>query len=66
MSQLRDDLRRTTEQYREMNQALAQQQQQMTSLQVRLTYRTEIAKIQWIILLSKDVFPSVLVYYEKV
>lgn len=34
MSQLRDDLRRTTEQYREMNQALAQQQQQMTSLQV--------------------------------
>jgi len=46
MSQLRDDLRRTTEQYREMNQALAQQQQQMTSLQVRLTYRTEIAKIQ--------------------
>lgn len=39
MSQLRDDLRRTTEQYREMNQALAQQQQQMTSLQVSLTYK---------------------------
>ena len=34
MGQLRDDLRRTTEQYRELNQALAQQQQQMTSLQV--------------------------------
>lgn len=34
MGQLRDDLRRTTEQYRELNQALAQQQQQITSLQV--------------------------------
>ena len=34
MGQLRDDLRRTTEQYRELNQALAQQQEQMTSLQV--------------------------------
>lgn len=66
MSQLRDDLRRTTEQYREMNQALAQQQQQMTSLQVRLTYRTEIAKIQWIILLCKDFLPIELVYNEKV
>lgn len=33
MGQLRDDLRRTTEQYRELNQALAQQQQQITSLQ---------------------------------
>lgn len=33
MSQLRDDLRRTTEQYRELNQALAQQQQQITCLQ---------------------------------
>lgn len=33
MGQLRDDLRRTTEQYRELNVALAQQQQQMTSLQ---------------------------------
>ena len=34
MGQLRDDLRRTTEQYRELNQALAQQQQQITCLQV--------------------------------
>ena len=34
MGQLRDDLRRTTEQYRELNQALVQQQQQITSLQV--------------------------------
>lgn len=34
MGQLRDDLRRTTEQYRELNQALAQQQEQMSSLQV--------------------------------
>lgn len=33
MGQLRDDLRRTTEQYRELNQALAQQQQQITTLQ---------------------------------
>ncbi|KAL9974095.1 hypothetical protein ACROYT_G011096 [Oculina patagonica] len=40
MSQLRDDLRRTTEQYREMNQALAQQQQQMTSLQSDLKDKT--------------------------
>ena len=37
MGQLRDDLRRTTEQYRELNQAVAQQQQQMTSLQVSKT-----------------------------
>ncbi|XP_020614830.1 kinesin-like protein KIF15 isoform X3 [Orbicella faveolata] len=43
MSQLRDDLRRTTEQYREMNQALAQQQQQMTSLQSDLKDKTSTA-----------------------
>ncbi|XP_029214553.2 kinesin-like protein KIF15 isoform X4 [Acropora millepora] len=40
MGQLRDDLRRTTEQYRELNQALAQQQQQITSLQSDLTDKT--------------------------
>ena len=34
MGQLRDDLRRTTEQYRELNQVLAQRQQQITSLQM--------------------------------
>ncbi|XP_068722534.1 kinesin-like protein KIF15 isoform X2 [Montipora capricornis] len=40
MGQLRDDLRRTTEQYRELNVALAQQQQQMTSLQSDLKDKT--------------------------
>ncbi|CAH3020308.1 unnamed protein product, partial [Porites evermanni] len=42
MGQLRDDLRRTTEQYRELNQALAQQQQQMTSLQSDLKEKTSL------------------------
>ena len=45
MGQLRDDLRRTTEQYRELNQALAQQQQQMTSLQVSKSLITNFYRL---------------------